>query len=129
MSYKTYRMIQALIIVVMAFLAAWVATSDNWLLLIPVMVVFGAILFFLRRKVTEVVVDERVNIIAGKASRLSFVVFVMLAVISAAILIYLGKDSSDVLFNIGLTLDFAACALMVLYWAAYFYYNRKLGGK
>lgn len=129
MSYKKYMVLRVLIIVVMAFLGAWAATSDNLLLLIPVVVVLGALLITLRRKVKEVIVDERVNTIAGRASRLAFVVFVLLAVIAAATLIYLAEGTSDVRFHIGLTLDYAACALMVFYWLAYIYYNRKFGGK
>ncbi|MCX6011788.1 MAG: DUF2178 domain-containing protein, partial [Chloroflexi bacterium] len=69
MSYKKYMVLRVLIIVVMAFLGAWAATSDNLLLLIPVVVVLGALLITLRRKVKEVIVDERVNTIAGRASR------------------------------------------------------------
>jgi uncharacterized membrane protein len=120
---------RVIIIVIIAALGTWAATSGNLILLIPAVVVLAAVLFALRRKVTEVVVDERVNTIAYRASRLAFLAFVILAVIAGAALTNLAEGASDVRFSIGLTLDYSACALLVFYWLAYIYYNRKFGGK
>jgi uncharacterized membrane protein len=115
MSYKKFMLFRLVIIVIIAALGAWAATSGNLVLLIPAVLVLAAVMFALRRKVTEVVVDERVNTIP--------------AVIAGAALTNLAEGASDVRFSIGLTLDYSACALMVFYWLGYIYYNRKLGGK
>jgi len=129
MSYNQNRLIRLLLLIVMSILGGWAIVSDNWIFLIPIAVVLGVVPFLLRKRIKEIIVDERVNTIARRASRLTFVVFVILAVVTGSVLIYLGKEDHDLTFNIGLTLNFAACALMLFYWAAYFYYNRKLGGK
>ncbi len=129
MSYKRYMLFRLLVILVLAFLTAWATTSGNLLALIPIVIVLAVIMFALRKRVTEVVVDERVNAIAYKATRLAYLAFVILALITGATLIVLGKDSSPELFRTGLILDFSVCALLLFYWMAYIYYNKKLGGK
>ena len=129
MNYKTYMLFRLLAIMIIALLGAWARATGNIPVLIPAAIVLFFILFTLRRRVTEVVVDERVNTIAYRASRLAFSIFALLAVIAGITLIYLAEDTSDMLFHVGLTLNYTACALLVFYWLAYIYYNRKLGGK
>jgi uncharacterized membrane protein len=129
MSYRKYLLIRVIGIVVIATLGAIAGTTGNLLVLLPPAIIIGALIFLFSRRVREIVVDERINTVAYKASRFAYLVFVILAVITGAALIYLGKDDSPELFRVGLTLDLSVCALLVFYWLAYIYYNRKLGGK
>ena len=129
MSYKKYLIFRLLAILILASIGAWAGTTGHMLVLIPAVIIIGAILVTLRKRVTETVVDERVWSVSYRASRMAFVVFAMLAVIAGITLIYLAEDVSDTLFHVGLTLNYAACALVVFYWLAYIYYNKKLGGK
>jgi uncharacterized membrane protein len=129
MSYKKYMLFRLIAIVIIAILGIWAGTTGNVPVLIPAVIILFFILLTLRRRVKEIVVDERVNTVGYRASRLAFVAFIILAVITGGILIYLAEDASDVLFHIGLTLNYAGCVLLVFYWLAYFYYNKKLGGK
>jgi uncharacterized membrane protein len=128
MSYKKYLLFRLLAAAIVAALAVWGSTTGNLLVLIPAVVVIGIILLTMRKKVTEVVVDERVNAVAYRATRLAFLVFIYLAVIAGLVLVWVAEDASDTLFHVGLTLDYSACALLLFYWAAYAYYNRKYGG-
>ncbi len=129
MSYKRYLIIRIIGIIIIAILGILAATTGNTWALIPPAIIIGVALFLFSRRVKEVVVDERINTIAYKATRFAYLVFVFLAVITGAVLISLNRDSSSDLFRIGLTLDFSACALLLFYWIAYTYYNRQLGGK
>jgi uncharacterized membrane protein len=128
MSYKRYLLFRLSGVLVLAFLAAWATTTGNLLAMIPVLIVISTVLFSLKKRVKEAVVDERVYSIADKASRLAFIIFVILAVIIGAILISLSRNSSPGLFPIGLTLAYSVCGLLCIYWIAYIYYNRKFGG-
>ncbi|MFC1942876.1 hypothetical protein ACFLWU_06660 [Chloroflexota bacterium] len=56
-------------------------------------------------------------------------IFIVLAVIVAVILMTLGQNHLTGLFPTGLILAFSVCAILVMYWSAYYYYNRKYGGK
>jgi uncharacterized membrane protein len=129
MSYKRYMLFRLLGVLVLAFLAAWATTTGHLLVMIPVIIVIGTVLFSLKKRVKEVVVDERVYSVADKASRLAFIIFVILAVIVGAILISLSRTGSPELFPIGLSLAYSVCGLLCIYWIAYIYYNRKFGGR
>lgn len=128
MSYKIYMLFRLLGILAIAFLGVWMGTTGNYWLIIPVVIIGTGVLFLLKRRVKEVVVDERINAVAYHASRFAYLSFVILAVIVGAILIVLNKNGSSEMFKIGLTLCFSVCALLVFYWLAYIYYNRKYGG-
>ena len=50
-------------------------------------------------------------------------------VIAGTAILLLGRDGSPELFQVGLTLAYSVCAILVMYWIAYFYYSRKYGGR
>ena len=129
MSYKTFMLLRVIGIIIVATVAVWAAATDNLWILIPIVIIGTAILFFFSRRVREVVVDERVQSIANKASRLTVKVFSSLTVITGAVLIILSRDGSPQLFQVGLTLAYSVCAILVIYWIAYFYYGWKYSGR
>ncbi len=129
MKYSKYQIVKLAVIVIMAALGIWAGISGNFYYLIPAAVIMFLVLFTLRKRVKETVVDERVNLVAGRASRLAMVCFTFLAVITGTTMVSLAENSSDKLFSIGLTLDYSACALLLCYWLSYAWYNRKFGGK
>jgi len=87
------------------------------------------VMLLLRRRVREVVVDERVYSIAEKASLVAFRIFGIAAAVIGITLVALGWQSASDLYKIGLTLAYSACGLLVIYYIAYIYYNRKYSGK
>ena len=129
MSSRQFTAIKIIIAVVLGITAAWAATSGNFPILITAALVFIAVLVLLRRRVKDITVDERVYTVAYRATRLAYLIFVIIAVIAGITLTYLAEDAADPRFYIGLTLDYSACTLVVFYWLGYIYYNRKLGGK
>lgn len=129
MSFKTFTTIRIFIIIIMAGLIGWATTSGNAWIPIPVIIAALVILLLFRKRVKEVVVDERVYSIAEKASYLAFRIFGIAAAVIGATLVAIGWDSSSDLYKIGLTLAYAVCGLLVIYYIAYLYYNRKYSGK
>jgi uncharacterized membrane protein len=129
MSHKTFMLLRLVVVIIVAILAAWAVSSGNVLILIPAVIVGAAVMFLLSKRVREVVVDERVYSIADKASRLTVKVFVALMVITAAALITISRGGSPEFEQAGFTMAYATCGLLLIYWIAYIYYNRKLGGK
>ena len=128
MSFKQFMLLRIIAIIIVACLVAWTAATDNWWIIIPIVIIGTAILLLLSRRVKEVVVDERVHSIAEKASFIAFRVFGILAAVTAATLVALGQKTPK-LEPIGLTLAFSTCGLIMIYYIAYFYYNRKYSGK
>lgn len=73
-----------------------------------------------RRRVTEVIEDERVIRISEKASRRVYQVFVTAAALIGVTLLALNRY-----IEVGYTLAFSACALPILYMIFYGYYRRR----
>jgi len=73
-----------------------------------------------RRRVTEVMEDERVIRISEKASMRVYQVFVTAAALIGTTLLALNRYA-----EVGYTLAFSACALPILYMIFYGYYRRK----
>lgn len=129
MSFKRFTLIRILIIIIMAGLISWAITSGNAWIPIPVIIAALIILLLFRRRVREVVVDERVYSTAEKASFFALRVFGIAAAVIGVTLVTLGWQSSSDLYKIGLTLAFSVCGLVLIYYIAHIYYNRKYSGK
>jgi uncharacterized membrane protein len=129
MSFKTFTRIRIFVLIIMAGLISWAIVSGNALLPIPVVIAAVVIVLLLRKRVKEIVIDERVYSIAEKAAYITFRIFGIAAAVTGATLVALGWESSSDLYKIGLTLAYAVCGLMVIYYIAYIYYNRKYSGK
>jgi uncharacterized membrane protein len=129
MSYKTFRIWQLVLTVVIAIVIAVSVVIGNAIIPIPAVILGMLILIILKRSVKEVVEDERVYTIAEKASRLTLqIVGIAMAVVGATLLA-ISRGGSSMLAQIGFALAYATGGLLVIYYIAYIYYDRKLGGK
>jgi uncharacterized membrane protein len=129
MSFKQFTVIKLVVVIIIGGLIGWSVTIGNYWIPIPAVIAALMILLLFRRGVKEVVVDERVYSIAEKASYLAFRIFGITAAVIGATFVALGYETVPELLAIGLTLAFAACGLVLLYYAANLYYNRKYRGK
>lgn len=129
MSLKTFTRIRIFILIIMVGLIGWAVSNGNYWIPVPAVIAALMILLLFRRGVKEVVVDERVYSIAEKASLVAFRVFGIAAAVIGITLVALGWQSASDLYKIGLTLAYSACGLLVIYYIAYLYYNRKYSGK
>ena len=77
----------------------------------------------------EIINDERTYTIAGKAARLTLQIVAIGMAIIGVILLIISHGESSALTRIGFPLEFATCALLIINYITYYYYNRKLGGK
>lgn len=130
MNIKTYRNWRTALTLIIAALAAVSIATGIAYILIAAVVIGILVLLLLRRKVKEVVEDERTYTIAYKAARLTLsIVGIGMAVIGATLLAFSRDDLSATPAQVGFTLLYATCGLLVINLAAYTYYSRKLGGK
>ena len=126
MSKTTFMLCRTALIIAGCFGVVWAALSKNYILLPFIIVAWGGLLFFLSRRVKEVLKDERSERIQEKAARITVLVFAIIAYTVGAVLVLVGGGgiSSD-LTQIGLTISTSAFAMLVIYWIIYFYYWRK----
>ena len=127
MSAKTYTFISRVVVVA---LAAFIAFSI--ILGMPVFVpIIGVVVALLlirlcRRFTKEIMVDERLQTAGEKAAAISYRVFsIIMAALGLGFLTM--KQILPPEFSIiGQTLAYSVCALMLLYMAFYYYYEKKL---
>lgn len=78
-----------------------------------------------RRRVTKVIEDERIHRIAGKAARRTLQVGLLGMAILGVFLLTLSNAGYFELIEVGLTLSFSVCALLIISMAFYGYYSKR----
>jgi uncharacterized membrane protein len=130
MTYKTFRTWQGALTAAIAVIAAVSVVLGNFIILLAAVIIGMAVIYTLRRRVAELVDDERTYSIAHKAARLTVaVVGIGMAVIGGILLALSRHDLSSTRAQVGFTLEYATCALLIINYIAYYYYSRKLGGR
>ncbi|AXV39661.1 DUF2178 domain-containing protein [Methanobacterium sp. BAmetb5] len=126
MNRKNYQFFRVLIIIFVASTVA-LGVSLGSLVLAGLSFGLGIVLsIFLRRKLDEVTEDERTKVIAGDASRMAMILF--LVVITAVGIVVLAlKNVFPQYTQAGITLCDASGLLVILYTGTYWYYNKKYG--
>ncbi len=125
MSRRWFRICSAAITVAVVALFGWSIVTENTVVAIPAVLGGVVLLYLLRRQARDVVQDERNYRISEKASRFAIQVFAGVTAISGVTLAAVSADDSSHYREVGLTLAFCACGLLVLYLISYAYYSRK----
>ena len=103
----------------------WSVTTGNYLLPLAAVVAGMALKYLCRRRVTEVIEDELVYRISEKASYMTLRVSLVAMAVIAAIFIALSKNGTAALEQIGLTMAFIVCALLIVHIVFYGYYSKR----
>ena len=120
MDRKKFAIYAALVCAIMGAVVGYGVSKGN-ALLPAIAFIIGTVLIALgKRGVKEVMEDERTERIGEKASRRTYQVFVIGAALIGTTLVALNKHT-----EVGYTLAFSACALLLLYIIFYGYYSRK----
>jgi len=125
MSRRWFRLCAAAITVTIVALIGWSIATENTL--VPIAAVIGGVvlLYLLRRQVRDVIEDERNYRISEKASRFAIQVFAFITAITGITLTTVSTGDSPPFREVGLTLAFCACGLLILYLISYAYHSRK----
>ncbi|KAA0008561.1 MAG: DUF2178 domain-containing protein [Thermoplasmata archaeon] len=120
MDRKKFAIYAALVCAAMGAVVGYGVSKRN-ALLPAIAFIIGTVLIALgKRGVKEVIEDERTHRISEKVSRKIYQIFVTGAALIGTTLIALNKH-----IEVGYTLAFSACALLVLYLVLYSYYSRR----
>lgn len=127
MSYSKFRIWKMLVVIFVSILVGWSIANDYALVPVTAVIAGLVVMRLLKRGMKEEIADERVFSVADKAAMLVFRVFILLACMASATMLALKRENTD-LEQAGLTLAFSVCVLLVVYYLAFIYYNRKYGG-
>lgn len=125
MSKKTFRICGGVIVAAMSAAVGWSVAIGNAIVPIVAVAVGVGLLHLCRRRVKEVMEDERLHKINEKASRLTFRISTITMAVTSAVLIALSHSVSADFRLVGLTLAYTVCALVVLHLVLYTYYGQK----
>jgi len=123
MTIKEYQRIKLVMVVALALVFSQAIFFENYLIPIAILLASSLLMLFLRRRVDEVVADERDYALGGKAALWAIQVYSWFAVITMFIL-YSLRDINPSYEAIGMTLAFSTCILMLTYTLIFRYYSR-----
>jgi uncharacterized membrane protein len=118
---KIYRAIMAAILAVAISIGVMEGNA-----FIPIFALLGSMMFIIRmrRKVTDIMVDERIVQIRQKSSRMSISIFAIGAA-TVSIAFFALSKSNPALYLPSQTLAYSVWALLMLDLFFYYYYNHK----
>lgn len=124
MSLKQFKIARLITVIVLAFIVSCSVTFGNYV--IPVIALALAIIvsYALRKRVKEVIADERDYQIGGKAAAMAIQVFSWVAIV-VTLVFYSQKDANPVFEPLILTLSFSVCFLLILYSVLFKYFYKK----
>jgi uncharacterized membrane protein len=117
-------MIKTVLAFFLAMIISQAVIFNNYFLAIVAVFAAFAIILPLKKKVTEVMNDERDYLIAGKAARLALSLFSVTGALLAFAFMSL-RGMETVFGTIGSTLAYSVCALLLFYSAAAAIYGKQ----
>ncbi len=124
MTKKTFLVFRIITTIILGMVVGVSVTYDNWYLPVVVMLFAFAFLYTLKKRVREVIADERDYKVAGRASYLAMTVYTIASAVLGIILFIIGKESTAI-SAVANTLVFSACFFMLLYSFLFKVYIRK----
>jgi len=125
MSRRWFRVCGAIIVMTMGALIGWSVAIGNAVIPVPAALGGVGLIYLCKRRLSEVVEDERNYRISEKASRSTIQISAFSMAIIGTVLVALNIDSPSPFKEVGLALVFSACALLIIYMAFYSYYSQK----
>jgi len=123
MTLKKYQKIKLALVVIISIIFSQSIVFKNFIIPIIVLIISSLILMILRRRVKEIVADERDYIVGGKSALLTIQVYSWAAAIFMFVL-YALRDTNPSFEPIAITLAFSTCLLMILYSLIFRFYNQ-----
>ncbi|MDD4995987.1 MAG: DUF2178 domain-containing protein [Patescibacteria group bacterium] len=128
MNYQQFKRIK---ILTTSFVSATVAVAvvyNNIILALAGVIIGMIFLFFVRKKTKIILVDERVQNIAGQAARLTYVILTMTIAFLSLIFLGSGRRMNNINYEtLGVILSYTTLFSIALYSLSYKYISKKYG--
>lgn len=124
MTLKKYQQIKLIITVFIAVIFSQALVLRNFLIPLAVIIVSSLLLLILRRRVKEVIADERDYLLSGKAASLAIQIYSWLAVVIMFVL-YANRGLNPSYEVVAMTLAYSTCFLMIVY-SLFFKFKNKI---
>ena len=128
MTNKQYQKIRLIITVIVAIIFGQSIVLGNYIIPIITLIVSSLILLMLRRKVKDIISDERDMASGGKSALLAIQIYSWVAVV-AMLILYASRNINSSYEPIGMTLAYSTCLLMFIYSIIFRFYNKETFSK
>lgn len=125
MTLKQYHTARLIVTVLIAMIIGQSFVLKNFLIPLATVTIGPLVLLALRRRVKEVITDERDYATGGKAALLAIQIFSWIGVI-VMFALYTARDLNPSYEPMGMMIAFAVCLLMLLYSAIFRFYNHEI---
>ena len=126
MQISKFRIYKAIIAGGLGIAVAIAIATDTAIIALVAVVVAIVLAFILERSSKEIVRDERISQISGKAASASFnIMIVLAAVVSLGIALFHSRLPENVVF-FGTIMGYFICVALILHMCFYAYFSRKL---
>lgn len=124
MTQKTFTFIRMLTAFFLASIMAQAVIFHNYILALIAIIGAIVVMWASKKKVTEVMVDERVLSIGGKAARLTMSIFAVTGAAISFVLMF-SRVSNPSYELVGSVLAYSVCAILILYSVIFKYYEKR----
>lgn len=128
MTLKQYHTARLIVTVLIAMIIGQSFVLKNFLIPLATVTIGPLILLALRRRVKEVIADERDYATGGKAALLAMQIFSWIGVV-AMFALYAARDLNPSYEPMGMMIAFAVCLLMLLYSAIFRFYHQEISSR
>ncbi len=127
MNYEKYKRCVLIVAIGVVSLVALAVISGYFALSVVAVIGGMIVLYFCKTRMYEVIIDERSYKIAEQASRRTLQVFSIISGVIGIFLVLMSQYGYPEVKQVGLTLAYSACTLLLLYSLFYRYYTKKFG--
>jgi uncharacterized membrane protein len=126
MQKNKFRIYRVFIAVGLVIAVAIAISTDTPIIALAAVIVAIVLAFIMERRNKEIVRDERISQISGKAASVSFnIMLALAAVASLGTALFRSQLPENIVF-LGAIMGYFICAALLLYMCFYAYFSRKL---
>ena len=124
MTAKRFLVYRLISVMIMAGIISASITAGNYVLPFVAVATFLIIFYALRKKVNEVIEDERDYSLAGKAARYAVSIFSAISAVIIMVLFAL-RSRNQIYEAVGSALAYSVCALLIAYSLLFKYFQKQ----
>ena len=128
MNYKTFKKIKILITSFISAIIAMAVVLNNMILALTGILIGILFLFFVKKKIKIILVDERIKSVGGYAARLTYIISTSVIAFLSLVFILSGRRTGEIQMEaLGIILSYVTLLNLAIYSMSYKYYLKKYG--
>jgi uncharacterized membrane protein len=126
MSYKLFRNLRILVIIILAATISIAVNMENAVLAVSAIIIGMIAMFAIKKNVKELRTDEMIQSIAGKSSLWAYSICIpFLALLSIFFMFSNLSDKGSDIYNLGMVLSYVVLFHIATYSIAFIYFRNK----